>query len=90
MCGGMSPFSFRDIAVRFLKLAADEANGSKNDAASEEVAALRAQVASFESRFAALAAQSNAAPAPPQVDALAALAADNTATGKAATPKRTA
>lgn len=66
MCGGMSPFAFRDIAVRFLKLAADEAGATKSDAALEAVkdenAALRAQMASFEARFAELAAKSNSAP----------------------------
>ena len=93
MCGGMSPFAFRDIAVRFLKLAADEASGSKHDeklnAVEAENAALRAQMASFEARFAELAAKSNSAP--PEASAAPVAALESLANQNAAdqgTPQR--
>lgn len=91
MCGGMSPFAFRDVAARFLKLAADEAVVAKSDAAltavQDENAALRKQMASFEARLAGMSAQTPAAgPSPIEL-----LAADNAAAEVAAKPlKRTA
>lgn len=80
MCGGMSPFAFRDVAARFLKLAADEAVIAKSDAAlnavKDENAALREQMASFERRFAELAAAQAPAAGPSPIEQL---AADNAA-----------
>jgi hypothetical protein len=79
MCGGMSSFAFRDAAVRFLKLAADEAVATKSEAAVAEAKAetaelraqMEAQMAAFEQRFAALAAAQPAAAAPAGLDLLA-------------------
>lgn len=90
MCGGMSPFAFRDIALRFLKLAADEAVASKSDAAltavQAENAALKAQMASFEQRFSALAAQQPVA----EIDPMEQLALQNAAAAEPQKPaKRT-
>jgi uncharacterized coiled-coil protein SlyX len=92
MSGGMSPFAFRDIAKRFLEMAAGEAAATKADARAadleRQLAEQREVMAQMQSQLAAMAA-AQAAVAIPSFEALAAQNGASDAVDRDAPQRRT-